>query len=101
VVKCDEVTIIAQATALPGREAELRRTLREFTPLCIAMEGVVAFVFYENLVRPGQVVLCAAFTDRASLETFLGSPLFERLTNSVSPLVGGGEPNILRLMPIV
>ena len=54
----NEVVIIAEAVALPGKREELRRAfVEDFVPKSRAEEGVSVFRLHESRDNPGHFVL--------------------------------------------
>lgn len=67
----NEVVIIAEAVALPGKREELRRAfVEDFVPKSLAEEGVSVFRLHENRDNPGHFVLYDASAIRPPSTSF-------------------------------
>ncbi|MBV8230085.1 MAG: antibiotic biosynthesis monooxygenase, partial [Planctomycetaceae bacterium] len=76
----NEVVIIAEAVALPGKREELRRALVEdFVPKSLAEEGVSVFRLHENRDNPGHFVLYERFRDQAAIDFLFAEEHFARI----------------------
>jgi len=93
----DAINVIAQATALPGNEAPLRAAIDEVIPPSLAEAGVEVFRLHEDLEKPGHFVLYERFANQAALDSRFGSSHFKKVVDAMTPLVGGGKPDIAKL----
>lgn len=93
----DAIIVIAQATALPGNEAALRAAIDEVIPPSLAEAGVEVIRLYEDIEKPGHFVLYERFANQAALNSHFASSHFKKVVDPVTPLVGGGKPDITRL----
>ena len=89
----NEVVIIAEVVALPGKREELRRAIVEdFVPKSLAEEGVSVFRLHENRDTPGHFVLYERFRDQAAIDSLFAQEHFARFKQTLASLAEGGEP---------
>jgi quinol monooxygenase YgiN len=93
----DAIIVIAQATALPGKEAALKAAIDAVIPPSLAEPGISIFRLHENLEKSGHYVLYERFADQAALDSHFASSHFKKVVDAVTPLVGGGKPDITKL----
>src|ERR1700742_3242121 len=96
-IEKDAIIVIAQATALPGNEAALRAAIDEVIPPSLAEAGVSIFRLHQDLEKPGHFVLYERFANQAALDSHFASSHFKKVVDAVTPLVGGGKPDITKL----
>ena len=91
----NEVVIIAEAVALPGKREELRRAIVEdFVPKSVAEEGVSVFRLHENRDYPGLLVLYERFRDQAAIDFLFAEEHFARIKETLASLAEGGKPKV-------
>ena len=91
----NEVVIIAEAVALPGKREELRRAIVEdLVPQSLAEEGVSAFRLHENRDNPGHFVLYERFRDQAAIDFHFAQEHFAKIKEVLASLAEGGKPKI-------
>lgn len=93
----DAIIVIAQATALPGNETALRAAIDQVIPPSLAEAGVSVFRLHEDIEKSGHFVLYERFANQAALDAHFASSHFKKVVDTVTPLVGGGEPDIIKL----
>ena len=94
----NEVVIIAEVVALPGKREELRRAIFEdLVPKSLAEEGVSVFRLHENRDTPGHFVLYERFRDQAAIDSLFAQEHFARIKETLVSLVEGGKPKITYL----
>ena len=94
----NEVVIIAEAVALPGKREELRRAIVEdLVPKSLAEEGVSVFRLHENRDTPGHFVLYERFRDQAAIDSLFAQEHFARIKETLASLAEGGKPKITYL----
>lgn len=94
------IIVIAEATALPGKEAELRQAIDAVRLASLAEDGVSMFRLHQDLDVPGRFVLYERFADQAALDSHVGSPHFTKVLEDFAALAAGGKPKITRLRPL-
>ena len=91
----NEVVIIAEAVALPGKREELRRAfVEDFVPKSLAEEGVSVFRLHENRDNPGHFVLYERFRDQAAIDFLFAKEHFARIKEILVSLAEGGKPKV-------
>jgi len=91
----NEVVLIAEAVALPGKREDLRRALVEdFVPKSLAEEGVSDFRLHENRDNPGHFVLYERFRDQAAIDFLFAEEHFARIKETLASLAEGGKPKV-------
>jgi quinol monooxygenase YgiN len=90
----NEVVIIAEATALPGKRDELKRAFERLVPKSRAEEGVSTFRLHEDRDRPGHFVLYERFRDQAAIDTHVTLEHFAQILRDFVELAEGGKPKL-------
>jgi quinol monooxygenase YgiN len=91
------IIVIAEATALPGKEAELRQAIDAVISPSLAEDGVSIFRLHQDLDAPGHFVLYERFADQTALDWHFATSHFKKVVDDVAPLVVGGKPKITKL----
>jgi quinol monooxygenase YgiN len=90
----NEVVIIAEATALPGKRDELKRAFDRLVPKSRAEEGVSTFRLHEDRDKPGHFVLYERFRDQAAIDTHVTLEHFAQILRDFAELAEGGKPKL-------
>jgi quinol monooxygenase YgiN len=91
----NEVVLIAEATALPGkREKLLRAVLDDLIPESIVEPDVSVFRLHEDRDQTGHFMLYGRFHNRGSVEAHLATEHFASICKVLSELAEGGQPTL-------
>ena len=90
----NEVVIIAEATALPGKRDELKHAIDRLVPKSLAEEGVSTFRLHEDRDRPGHFMLYERFRDQAAIDTHVTLEHFAQILRDLAELAEGGKPKL-------
>ncbi len=88
------LTVVAEITAAPGKEAELREALLGLIEPTRAEDGCVQYDLHESTGTPGQFVFYENWTSLEHLERHLASPHLEAMKARFGELLGA-PPRIL------
>lgn len=96
----ETINVIATFQAQPGKEDEVRaQTLSQVEPT-LAEPGCLAYLPYENPLRPGSWAVLEEWTDRAALDTHFASPgLAEALSATNDFLLALPEVKVITSLP--
>jgi quinol monooxygenase YgiN len=90
----NEVILIAEATALPGKAQELREAIYALIPKALKEEGITVFRLHENREVPGHFMLYERFKNQAAIESHFATEHFAVISEAASRLAEGGKPKI-------
>jgi quinol monooxygenase YgiN len=90
----NEVVLLAEATALPGKRDELLRAFNELVPKALAEPGVSAFRLHEDRDRPGHFTLYERYNDQGSVESHFATDHFLAISHALAELAEGAKPKI-------
>jgi quinol monooxygenase YgiN len=90
----DEVVLVAEATALPGKRSELLSAFNELIPKALAESGVSAFRLHENRDQPGHFTLYERYHNQDCVETHFATDHFTAISHALAELAEGGKPKI-------
>jgi quinol monooxygenase YgiN len=90
----NEVVLIAQATALPGKHDELRRAFDILVPKAQAEEGVNAFILHEDRDQIGQFMLYEVYRDQHAVDVHFATEHFAAIAEALAELAEGGAPSL-------
>ncbi len=90
----NEVVLIAEAIALPGKRDELRQAFDVLVPQTRAEEGVSAFILHENREKAGYFMLYEVYRDQAAVESHFATPHFAAIVKALGELAEGGVPSL-------
>jgi quinol monooxygenase YgiN len=90
----NEVVLIAEAAALPGKRDELRQAFDILVPQTRAEEGVSAFILHEDRDKAGHFMLYEVYRDQAAVESHFATPHFAAIVKALGELTEGGAPNL-------
>lgn len=86
----EEVVLITQVTALPGRRDDLRRALVDLTPQSLAEGGVRSFRLHENRDPPGHFALYQRFRNQAGVDWHVQTAHFALSEEAFARFAQGG-----------
>jgi quinol monooxygenase YgiN len=98
VVKVDEhneVVLVAEVTALPGKHDELLRAFDDLIPKALAEAGVSAFRLHEDREQPGHFLLYERYHSQSSVESHFATDHFLAISQAIAKLAEGGKPKII------
>ena len=87
----EEVVLITEATALPGRGGDLRRALVELLPQSVAERGVSAFRLHEDRDRPGHFTLYQRFRNQHGVDLHVQTDHFAHSVEALAQFAEGGK----------
>ena len=91
----NEVVLIAEATALPGKREELlRAVLDDLIPKSLAEPEVSVFRLHEDRNQRGHFMLYERFHNRGSVESHVVAEHFSTICKVLSELAEGGKPTL-------
>jgi quinol monooxygenase YgiN len=91
----NEVVLIAEATALPGKRDELLRAVLEgLIPKALAEPDVSVFRLHEDRDQAGRFMLYERFHNWGSVESHFTAEHFATISEALAELAEGGEPKI-------
>jgi quinol monooxygenase YgiN len=90
----NEVVLIAEARALPGKRDELRHAFDILVPKTRAEEGVSAFILHEDRDTAGHFMLYEVYRDQAAVESHFATPHFAAISKALGELAEGGAPSL-------
>jgi len=74
------VTLIARLKALPGKEAEAVKHIKEMVAAVQAKEpGALAYISHTVAGSPGEFLFFEVYADEATKDAHMSSPHFQRL----------------------
>jgi quinol monooxygenase YgiN len=90
----NEIVLIGEATAVPGKRDELRRALEELLPQSLAEGGVRTYRLHEDRHRPGHFALYERFHDQHAVDLHVQTEHFALALQALAELAEGGGPKI-------
>lgn len=90
----NEVVLIAEAIALPGKREELLRAFLELVPKALGEAGVSAFRLHEDRDQPGHFTLYERYLDRGAVETHFATEHFQGISKALAELAEHGKPKL-------
>jgi quinol monooxygenase YgiN len=90
----DEVVLIAEVMALPGKRDELLRAFDALIAKALAEPGVSAFRLHEDRHRPGHFTLYERYHNQSSVESHFATEHFGAISKAIAELSEDGEPKI-------
>jgi len=88
------LTVVAEITAKPGREEELRGLLTSVVPLVRAEEGCIQYDLHVSTKDPASFVFVENWKDADALKSHAGSEHMKSFGARAADLLGGA-PRIL------
>jgi quinol monooxygenase YgiN len=88
----EEVVLITEAMALPGRGDDLRRAFLELIPQSLAEGDVRTFRLHEDRYRPGHFTLYQRFRNQHGVDLHVQTVHFALNVEALAQLVEGGKP---------
>lgn len=90
----EEVVLITEATALPGRGDDLRRAFAELIPQSLAEGGVCTFRLHEDRALPGHFTLYQRFRNQHSVDLHVQTDHFALSVEALAQFAEGGKPKV-------
>ncbi len=91
----NEVVLIAEATALPGKRDELlRAVLDDMIPKALAEPDISVFRLHEDRDQAGRFMLYERFHNKLSVESHFVTEHFATVSKALAELAKGGKPKI-------
>jgi|ERR1700733_14113270 quinol monooxygenase YgiN len=90
----EEVVLIAEATALPGRGDDLRRALLELIPQSLAEGGVSTFRLHEDCDLPGHFTFYQRFRNQHGLDLHVETDHFALSVEALAQFAEGGKSQV-------
>jgi quinol monooxygenase YgiN len=90
----EEVVLIAEATALPGRGDDLRRAFVELIPQSLAEGEVIAFQLHEDRDRPGHFALYQRFRNQHGVDVHVQTDHFALSVEALAEFAEGGKAQV-------
>jgi quinol monooxygenase YgiN len=91
----NEVVLIAEATALPGKRDELlRAVVDDLIPKALAEPDVSVFQLHEDRDQAGHFMLYKRFHNKGSVESHFATEPFATISKALAELAEGGKPKI-------
>jgi quinol monooxygenase YgiN len=90
----DEVVLITEATALPGRRDDLRRAFVTLIPQSLAEGAVSTFRLHENRDRPGHFVLYQRFRNQHGVDLHVQTEHFALSVQALAQFAEGGKSQV-------
>lgn len=90
----EEVVLITEATALPGRGDDLRRALAELIPQSLAEGDVSIFRLHEDSDRPGHFALYQRFRNQHAVDLHVQTNHFALSVEALAQFAEGGKPQV-------
>ena len=90
----EEVVLITEATALPGRTDDLRRALAQLIPQSLAEGGVSTFRLHEDRDRPGHFALYQRFRNQHGVDLHVQTDHFALSVEALAQFAEGGKPQV-------
>ena len=86
----EEVVLITEATALPGKRDDLRRALVELIPQSVAEGAVSTFRLHEDRNRPGHFTLYQRFRNQHGVDLHVQTDHFALSMEALAQFAEGG-----------
>ena len=90
----NEVVLIAEATALPGKRDDLRHAFDILVPQTRTEEGVNAFILHEARDKPGHFMLYEVYRDQSAVEAHFATGHFGAIVKALAEFAEGGVPSL-------
>ncbi|HXO82973.1 MAG TPA: putative quinol monooxygenase [Mycobacterium sp.] len=90
----NEVVLIAEATALPGKHDDLRHAFDILVRQTRAEEGVNAFILHEARDKPGHFMLYEVYRDQSAVEAHFATAHFGAIVKALAEFAEGGVPRL-------
>lgn len=91
----NEVVLIAEATALPGKRDELlRAVLDDLIPTALAEPDVSVFRLHEDRDQAGHFMLYEWLRNKECIESHFATKHFDAISKALAELTEGGKPKI-------
>jgi quinol monooxygenase YgiN len=90
----NEVVLIAEATALPGKRDQLLRAFRELIPKALEEAGVTTFRLHEDRDQPGHFTLYEQYCNQGCVESHFATDHFLAISEALAELAEGAKPRI-------
>jgi quinol monooxygenase YgiN len=91
----NEVVLIAEAAALPGKRDELRRAFDELVPRALAEAGVRTFRLHEDRDQSGHFMLYERYHDQDAVDAHFETEHFAAIVNALAEFAEGGKARIV------
>src|ERR1700753_2892297 len=82
----NDVVLIAEATALPGKRDELRRAFDELVPQALAEAGVSTFRLHEDRDEPGHFMLYERYHNQDAVSLHFETEHFAAIMKALAQL---------------
>ncbi len=94
------MTVIATATAKPGREDDLERALRESIPPSHQEPGCLRFALHRSTQDPAVLVAVERWESKEAWDAHMASPHIQRVMETTPDLLAGPpDVRVLELLP--
>lgn len=90
----EEVVLITEATALPGRGDDLRRAFVELIPQSLAEGDVSTFRLHEDRDRPGHFTLYQRFRNQNGVDLHVQTDHFALSVEALAQFAVGGKSQV-------
>ena len=90
----EEVVLITEATALPGRGNDLRRAFLELIPQSLAEGDVSTFRLHDDRDRPGHFTLYQRFRNQHGVDLHVQTDHFALSEEALAQFAEGGKPQV-------
>ncbi|OBH97683.1 putative quinol monooxygenase [Mycobacterium sp. E2733] len=90
----EEVVLITEATALPGKGDDLRRAFTELIPQSLAEGDVSTFRLHEDRYRPGHFTLYQRFRNQHAVDLHVQTNHFALNVDALAQFAEGGKSRV-------
>lgn len=90
----DEIILVAEAIALPGKADELRRELDILIPKALAEPGILVFRLHTDRDNPDHFMLYERFQNQAAIQSHFATQHYAVISQAAARLAVGGKPKI-------
>ena len=90
----EEVVLITEATALPGKGADLRRALVKLLPQSLAEADVSTFRLHEDRDRPGHFTLYQRCRNQHGVDLHVQTDHFALSVDALAQFAEGGKVQV-------
>jgi len=90
----EEVVLITEATALPGRGDDQRRAFLELIPQSLAEGDVSTFGLHEDRDRPGHFTLYQRFRNQHGVDLHVQTDHFALSVEALAQFAEGGKSRV-------
>ncbi len=91
----NEVVLIAEAAALPGKRDELRRAFDELVPRALGEPGVSTFRLHEDRDQSGRFMLYERYRDQDAVNIHFETGHFAAIVRALAEFAEGGKARIV------